>query len=365
MTTKTKASSTATAAPNSASANDSATSAEEDKRRISPAERWLLITENVHARAQRRGFVGGDPCQDLLEAEREIDATYDTDFEGVFTLTDPKEIAEQFKSVFAGYGFGHSGLDGLLAKHRDGLEKLAASNSKVISSTSELATKQTALLQDVAAEAVKTLQSAATGRLNTDGVARQAELSTQAMENALSLFQALTDSVAEIATPTKQAPAYAGPCAPPDISIRGAFEKAYEGKTLTELAEAPVAALKGVTEAHAREFRDAFQINTIRDLATTRLAEWARGIVTLADTQANGGEGHPVQVNIDEASDKAPDAKTLTDIADAPIEVLHDISDRQAKLLRDAFHIETVRDFANNPFFSVARAIVMLADAEQ
>jgi hypothetical protein len=42
--------------------------------RLSPEERHRLIAEAAYERAQRRGFKGGDPVTDWLEAEQDIDA---------------------------------------------------------------------------------------------------------------------------------------------------------------------------------------------------------------------------------------------------------------------------------------------------
>lgn len=40
---------------------------------ITPEERHYMIAEAAYFRAQQRGFQGGCPLQDWLEAEREID----------------------------------------------------------------------------------------------------------------------------------------------------------------------------------------------------------------------------------------------------------------------------------------------------
>ena len=40
---------------------------------VSPEERYRMIAEAAYFKAQKRGFVGGDPAQDWLEAEAEID----------------------------------------------------------------------------------------------------------------------------------------------------------------------------------------------------------------------------------------------------------------------------------------------------
>jgi hypothetical protein len=113
----------------------------------------------------------------------------------VFSLTDAAQITEQFKSVFAVYGLYHLSVEALLNRHRDCLEKLAAFNRNLISSTSELATQQTTLVQDAVREGMKTLQSVAQGKVNTEGVTKQADLSMKAIENALSHVNALTESV--------------------------------------------------------------------------------------------------------------------------------------------------------------------------
>lgn len=41
---------------------------------LTAEERRRLVAEAAYLRAERRGFVGGDPVQDWLEAEAEIDS---------------------------------------------------------------------------------------------------------------------------------------------------------------------------------------------------------------------------------------------------------------------------------------------------
>ena len=45
-------------------------------RELSPEERRRLIAEAAYHRAERRGFRGGDPVLDWLDAEAEIDAMF-------------------------------------------------------------------------------------------------------------------------------------------------------------------------------------------------------------------------------------------------------------------------------------------------
>lgn len=356
MTTENMASSIEKSA-HKAKKKDKSASPEAQKQPISPAQRWLLISENVYTRAQKRGFVGGDPMQDLLEAEQEVDAAFLTDFEGVFSLTDVAEITEQLKSVFAGYGCNHSHLDSLMENHQEAVERLAAFNCQLVDSTSELAVKQTDVLQNVASEAMKTLQSFTKGWVRPEGVVKQAELSMQVIDNTLSHFRSLTNSVAEISKPPPTA-------VPGHKNFQGAVIKAYQGKSIQELTQAPVSAIKGISEALGKKLEEVFGIQTIRDMATNKFAEWASGTVLLADTD-EGKAKRPARSSRKKAEDGTDTRRAPESAADAPINRLQGISERQAELLQGEFRIDTVRDLANNRFFSIARAIVMLADVEQ
>lgn len=41
---------------------------------VTPEERWRMVAEAAYLRAERRGFSGGNPTEDWLAAEAEIDA---------------------------------------------------------------------------------------------------------------------------------------------------------------------------------------------------------------------------------------------------------------------------------------------------
>lgn len=60
------------------------------------------------------------------------------------------------------------------------------------------------------------------------------------------------------------------------------LDKAYEDKSFTELAAAPVAALQGVSDGDAEKLKAAFGIVTIRDLATNKFVLWAQAINVLS-----------------------------------------------------------------------------------
>ena len=61
------------------------------------------------------------------------------------------------------------------------------------------------------------------------------------------------------------------------------FDKAHEEKSHEELADSPVTAIAGITDADAEHLKAAFNIKTVRDLGTNKYFLWAQAIVALAD----------------------------------------------------------------------------------
>jgi hypothetical protein len=62
-------------------------------------------------------------------------------------------------------------------------------------------------------------------------------------------------------------------------------DKAYEGMDFTELAEAPVDALEGLSKGDAEALQKAFNIKTIRQLAENKFVLRAQAITNLAQAQ--------------------------------------------------------------------------------
>lgn len=306
---------------------------EVSKQLITPTERWVLICEDVYSRAQKRGFVGGNPLQDLADAEQEVDATYETDFNCVFSLTSTAEITEQLKSLFAGYGFDHDELEHLLGGHQEGLNRLASMNGNLLDGPSALAVRQTQVLQDVASESAKTLQSFAQGLLRPEGVFKIAELSMQAFDSALTGLQSGTWSA-----PTT---CEVRPKETPDAAlIQGEVARECEGRSAKQLVDAPTTVLSGISDSLAKKLEDEFAISSVREMATNKHAEWARAVVLLADEE--------------------PAALT---VSNSRITEARNVSESQASLLKEEFGIETVHDLGTNHLFNAARAVVMLAES--
>lgn len=69
------------------------------------------------------------------------------------------------------------------------------------------------------------------------------------------------------------------------MNINKAVVKAYETKSLKEIADAPVDALQGVSAGDAEHLKAAFNVKTVRDLAKLKYVKWAQAIVDLAETE--------------------------------------------------------------------------------
>jgi hypothetical protein len=59
------------------------------------------------------------------------------------------------------------------------------------------------------------------------------------------------------------------------------LDKAYESKSLTEILNAPVSALAGVTDADAELLRKAFRIKTVGDLGKNKYFLAAQAMLQL------------------------------------------------------------------------------------
>jgi hypothetical protein len=70
------------------------------------------------------------------------------------------------------------------------------------------------------------------------------------------------------------------------MNLNKVVDKPYWNKSLVEIANAPVSALQGISTNDAKLLKQAFDIETVRDLANLRFIKWATAIVTLADELA-------------------------------------------------------------------------------
>ncbi len=136
-----------------------------------------------------------------------------------------------------------------------------------------------------------------------------------------------------------------------DLTI--AYDKPYQKKRLTELVNAPVSALRGVSKKDAEMLNEAFHVKTVRDLAALKFSLWAREICELADSRA--------KVNMEPFKNKLIkkfEKKSPAILAKSPVYALQGLSEHDAGLLDRAFHVKTIRDLAELKYIAWAQQTV-------
>ena len=66
------------------------------------------------------------------------------------------------------------------------------------------------------------------------------------------------------------------------VKLDKALDKAYEGKSLDEILNAPVSALAGVSDGDAEKLEAALGIKTVRDLGSNKYFAVAGALVALS-----------------------------------------------------------------------------------
>lgn len=69
------------------------------------------------------------------------------------------------------------------------------------------------------------------------------------------------------------------------MNIEKAILKEYANKSIKEIADAPVWAIKGVSQSDAVDLEKAFGIKTVRDFANLKYVKWAQAIVALSELE--------------------------------------------------------------------------------
>lgn len=126
------------------------------------------------------------------------------------------------------------------------------------------------------------------------------------------------------------------------------FDKAYETKSILELAKAPVTAISGVSESDAEDLKKALGIETVEDLTTNRYVKFAQGINIFAACSGM-------------ILDREFESEEYKKLAEKPVSAISGISKEDAELLKKAFGINTIKDLAESKYVAIAQATVSLA----
>eukprot|EP00587_Corethron_hystrix_P010964 CAMPEP_0113311918 /NCGR_PEP_ID=MMETSP0010_2-20120614/8953_1 /TAXON_ID=216773 ORGANISM="Corethron hystrix, Strain 308" /NCGR_SAMPLE_ID=MMETSP0010_2 /ASSEMBLY_ACC=CAM_ASM_000155 /LENGTH=204 /DNA_ID=CAMNT_0000167633 /DNA_START=112 /DNA_END=726 /DNA_ORIENTATION=+ /assembly_acc=CAM_ASM_000155 len=147
------------------------------------------------------------------------------------------------------------------------------------------------------------------------------------------------------------------------MNISEAVMKDDETKHLSALKDAPVQTLQGIGKVAAEAFAG-LGIETVDALGQYKFFRMARALAALAETETAGGRLPGSVMNVDDAVDKEWEAKSLTEILDAPTEALQGIGKEACELL-ESLGIKTVGDLAKCKYCRWAEAITTMAGYEE
>jgi len=85
------------------------------------------------------------------------------------------------------------------------------------------------------------------------------------------------------------------------MNIDTIVDKEYLGKCFKDLADAPISALRGVSDKDAAALNKAFGVSSIRELADLNFVRWAQAIATLAGEEQMKPEEAAKEALLDEA----------------------------------------------------------------
>lgn len=147
------------------------------------------------------------------------------------------------------------------------------------------------------------------------------------------------------------------------LNCSEAVMKADEGRFLKELAGSDITTIQGIGPK-SEDVLEALGVKNMADLATYKYFLMARAITTLAETETKGGRPSGSSMNIDKAVDKDWEAKSFSEIAEAPTSALEGLSEK-ARTLFDDLHVKTIKDLAEFKYCRYAEAIVEASKYEE
>lgn len=165
------------------------------KQSVTPLERWRMVAESAYYRAEARGFLGGNPIEDWLEAEREIDARYTVDLGKVMTVFDPSEMIKELAKAFSGVELPGVDLNAVLEAQRKNVEALTVANQRAFDAAQEMVGRQLEMLREAMTEATAALSVLSATKSPTQAAVKQGEILKQLMERALINLREMTEFI--------------------------------------------------------------------------------------------------------------------------------------------------------------------------
>ena len=125
------------------------------------------------------------------------------------------------------------------------------------------------------------------------------------------------------------------------------FDKEYEKLSLEELCRAPVSAISGISESDASDLKEAFGIDTVKELATNKYILLSQGINAFSKYSGK-------------ILDKEFESAEFEELREKPVSAVSGISEGDAALLKRAFGIDTIRKLAENKYVKIAQLVTAI-----
>mmetsp|Transcript_83045 Transcript_83045/g.173854 ORF Transcript_83045/g.173854 Transcript_83045/m.173854 type:complete len:300 (+) Transcript_83045:135-1034(+) len=150
---------------------------------------------------------------------------------------------------------------------------------------------------------------------------------------------------------------------PFSMNVDLAVVKAYEGKSLKEILDAPTSAIQGLSEPMADILKE-LDVHTIRDLGTWKFFLIARALVVLSEKEShNKSQSSKGRMNIRHAVDRAHEAKNLQQVIQLHPSAFNMFSDKAGAVL-EKLKIKTIQQLGTRKMFAWANAMVELEKYE-
>jgi hypothetical protein len=85
------------------------------------------------------------------------------------------------------------------------------------------------------------------------------------------------------------------------MNIDSIVNESFHGKCFRELIDAPLTALRGISDKEATALEQAFGVHTVAELANLRLVRYARAIKMMAEAEAEPREEAAKETLLDDA----------------------------------------------------------------
>lgn len=282
------------------------------RQSVSPLQRYRMIAEMAYYRALERGFVRGNPVEDWLEAEKAIDSRYALDFSKLLVTPHIAGLFELLNKLLTTYGHSPIDVKRLVEKERKNVEALACANARVSEPIKTAVSRQIVILREALEAALARIELLSkAGRSGGPFAVEHSKLLRALGEKTLANLQESMDatmhasvenldilkarvvqslgvlkSLAEgFAEQSSAAPAKHSPVPSVSVKFKEMLASAYAGKPFHALSDAPVSALRGLSEIDAQVLRDTFGIRTVKEFANSRHFKLAVHILTMAQTE--------------------------------------------------------------------------------